>query len=105
MTTNISIRRKYFNYMWNQSTDMRHAPIGRIPSPTGDFSQGIRVRGRWRRWATTALVRRGRWKGRRRRATVLARYCSRATVPARYCSREQEAAAGGLGLALEAGNL
>jgi hypothetical protein len=44
-------------------------------------------------------------EGRRRRATVPSRYCSRATVPARYCSREQEAAAGGLGLALEAGNL
>jgi hypothetical protein len=49
-------------------------------------------------------------EGRRRRATVPSRYCSRAVLftrysTARYCSREQEAAAGGLGLALEAGNL
>jgi hypothetical protein len=83
---------------------------GRIPSPTGDLSQRIRVRGRWRRWATTALVRRGRWKGgggvlQYPRGTVHTRYCSRATVPARYCSRGQEAAAGGLGLVLEADNL
>jgi hypothetical protein len=52
---------------------------GRIPGPTGDLSQGIRVRGRWRRWATTALVRRGRWEG----GGAVLQY------PRGYCSREQ----------------
>jgi hypothetical protein len=32
----------------------------RVPSPTGDLSQGIRVRRRRRRWTTAALVRRDR---------------------------------------------
>jgi hypothetical protein len=68
---------------------------GRIPSPTGDLSQGIRVRGRWRWWATTALVRRDRWEG----------GGGRATVPARVLSREQGGGDGELGLALEAANL
>jgi hypothetical protein len=30
----------------------------RVPSPTGDLSQGVRVRRRRRRWTTAALVRR-----------------------------------------------
>jgi hypothetical protein len=38
--------------------------IDRVPSPTGDLSQGIRVRRRRRRWTTAALVRRDHRKKR-----------------------------------------
>jgi hypothetical protein len=59
----------------------------RVPSPTGDLSQGVRVRGRQRRWTTTVLVRRVRREKERGRAG----------------GGDREAAQG-LGVALEASN-
>jgi hypothetical protein len=55
---------------------------GRIPSPTGDLSQGIRVRGRWRRWATTALVVAGRAEAAcySTHAVLFTRYSTRAVL-------------------------
>jgi hypothetical protein len=59
----------------------------RVPSPTADLSQGVRVRGRQRRWTTTVLVRRVRREKERGRAG----------------GGDREAAQG-LGVALEASN-
>jgi hypothetical protein len=68
------VLKEYVNSKTKQKSDTYYFfsidHYGRIPSPTGDLSQGIRVRGRWRRWATTTLVRRGRWEGGGGRATV-----------------------------------
>jgi hypothetical protein len=77
ITSHVQKKRKKLLHVYTVPVTFRSQEgdktCGRIPSPTGDLSQGIRVRGRWRRWATTALVRRDRWEGGGGRATVPAR--------------------------------
>jgi hypothetical protein len=47
--------------------------LDRVPSPTGDLSQRIRVRRRRRRWTTAALVRRDRREANREAALQYSR--------------------------------